>query len=43
MTITTTKPNYSQPASEKAVDLFDNWFIRSRPRCALGRVSSSKN
>ena len=38
MTITTTKPDSSQPASEKAVDLFDNWFdpleteVRARAR-----------
>ena len=38
MTSTTTKPDSSQPASEKAVDLFDNWFdpieteVRARAR-----------
>ena len=38
MTITTTKPDSSQPASEMAVDLFDNWFdpleteVRARAR-----------
>jgi hypothetical protein len=26
MTITTTKPDSSQPAVEMAVDLFDDWF-----------------
>jgi hypothetical protein len=26
MTITTTKPDSSQPAAEMAIDLFDNWF-----------------
>src|ERR1700734_1143449 len=38
MTSTTTKPDSSQPASEMAVDLFDNWFdpleteVRARAR-----------
>ena len=38
MTITTTKPDSSQPASEMAVELFDNWFdpleteVRARAR-----------
>ena len=38
MTITTTKPDSSQPASEMAVDLFENWFdpleteVRARAR-----------
>jgi putative transposase len=38
MTITITKPDSSQPASEMAVDLFDNWFdpleteVRARAR-----------
>ncbi len=38
MTSTTTKPDSSQPASEKTVDLFDNWFdpieteVRARAR-----------
>ena len=38
MTITTTKPDSSQPAAEMAVDLFDNWFdpleteVRARAR-----------
>jgi transposase-like protein len=38
MTNVTTKPDSSQPASEKAVDLFDNWFdpieteVRDRAR-----------
>ena len=38
MTSTTTKPDSSQPASELAVDLFDNWFdpietaVRARAR-----------
>ena len=38
MTKITTKPDSSQPASEKAVDLFDNWFdpieteVRARAR-----------
>ncbi len=38
MTITTTKPDSLQPASEMAVDLFDNWFdpleteVRARAR-----------
>ena len=34
----TTKPDSLQPAAGMAVDLFDNWFNRSRARCALGRV-----
>jgi len=44
MTITTTKPDSSQPASEMAVDFFDNWFdlIETEVR-ARARVSSSKN
>lgn len=38
MTSTTTKPNFSQPAAEMAVELFDNWFdpietaVRARAR-----------
>ena len=38
MTITTTKPDSSQPASEMSVDLFENWFdpleteVRARAR-----------
>jgi hypothetical protein len=38
MTSITTKPNSAQPATERAVDLFDNWFdpieteVRSRAR-----------
>ena len=38
MTSDTTKPDSSQPASEMAVDLFDNWFdpieteVRARAR-----------
>ena len=38
MTSITTKPNSVQPAAERAVDLFDNWFdpieteVRSRAR-----------
>jgi putative transposase len=41
MTSTTTKPDSLQPASEKAVDLFDNWFdpieseIRARARAFI--------
>ena len=38
MTSITTKPDFAQPATERAVDLFDNWFdpieteVRSRAR-----------
>ena len=44
MTSTTTKPDSLQPATETAVDLFDNWFdpIESG-RAGSGRASSSKS
>ena len=39
----TTKPDSSLLAAKMAVDFFDSWFDPMNPRCALGRVSSSKS
>jgi len=42
MTSVITKPDFSQPAAETAVHLFDNWFDPIETGCASGSESSSK-
>ena len=43
MTNVTTKPNSLQPAADKAVDLFDNWFDPIEMRFGLDRVNLLKS